>query len=54
MHIFINSRVLSEGTGKRIACEEIGYILGNITNWSLTNTKEDENRNLTWTLYALS
>ena len=52
MHIFMNSRVLSEGTGKRIALEEIGEILGNIANGSLPNTKEGENRNLTWTLYV--
>ena len=48
----MNSRVLSEGTGKRIALEEIGEILVNIANGSLPNTKEDENRNLTWTLYV--
>ena len=52
MHIFMNSRVLSKGTGKCIAFEKIGEILGNIANWSLPNTKEDENRNLTWILYA--
>ena len=48
----MNSRVLSKRTGKRIAFEKIGEILGNIANWSLPNTKEDENRNLTWTLYV--
>ena len=48
----MNSRVLSKGTGKRIAFEKIGEILGNIANWSLPNTKDDENRNLTWILYA--
>ena len=47
----MNSRVLSKRTGKRIAFEKIGEILRNIADWSLPNTKEDENRNLTWILY---
>ena len=47
----MNCRVLSKGTGKRIAFEKIGEILGNKANWSLPNTKEDENRNLTWVFY---
>ena len=49
---FMNSRVLSEGTRKRIAFEQIEEILGNIVVWSLPNTKEDENRYLTCKLYA--
>jgi len=48
----MNCRVLSKGTGKRIAFEKIGEILGNKANWSLPNTKEDENRYLTCKLYA--
>ena len=53
MHIFMNSRLLSEGAGKRIAFKKIGEILGNIANWPPPNTKEDENRNLTWTVYPI-